>query len=448
MYLEFFGLKDAPFRITPDTNFWFPGGQRGEILDALIYAVRHGEGLIKVVGEVGSGKTMVLRMLLNHLPDKVDSLYLANPTLSPDEILAALLADLGAGPLISASRQAMLDHLNKLLLEKHQQGRRSVIFVEEAQAMPFESLEFLRLLTNLETARDKLLQIILFGQPELDELLANPRIRQLKDRITLSLRLGPLPSEAIPAYLQSRLATAGYRGPDLFDARTARAITRYSGGLTRRINILADKTLLAAYVDQTHNLRRSHVHAAANDAELAATAMKGKINWGWVTAGITSGLGLIAFLFWLGLGEITPAAHAQVPLPAVPAAEFASAPSPRTTAPDSATANFIKQPRLWLEQADPATFVIQIYTTKDEAEASVLLGALSKQAIPQPLRVFPVLTYRGEAWIVVAGEFSERALAQAALSTLPEALKAQGPLLRSVGKIRETLSTSVQKAAS
>ena len=446
MYLEFFGLKDAPFRITPDTDFWFPGAQRGEILDALIYALGHGEGLIKVVGEVGSGKTMLLRMLLTRLPDTVDSLYLANPTLSPDETLAALLTELGATPEAGASRQVMLDHLNNLLLDKHQQGRRVVVFVEEAQAMTLESLEFLRLLTNLETARDKLLQIILFGQPELDELLANPRIRQLKDRITLNLNLEPLPYEAIPTYLRSRLATAGYRGPDLFNTLTTQAITRYSGGLTRRINILADKTLLAAYGDQTHNLVPSHVDAAANDAELAAPVIKNRINWGWVIVGITSGLGLIAFLAWLGLGKTTPIASAQTAIPVAPAADRASAPPP--SAPDSPIASLAKQTQLWLEKADPRTFVIQLYTAKDEAEASVLLKGLSKRVIPQPLRVFTVSTNRGEAWMVVAGEFKERPLAEAALSTLPQALKARGPFLRSVGEIRRTLSGSAQKVTS
>jgi MSHA biogenesis protein MshM len=450
MYLEFFGLKDAPFRITPDTDFWFPGAQRGEILDALIYALDHGEGLIKVVGEVGSGKTMLLRMLLTCLPDTVDSLYLANPTLSPDETLSALLAELGAPTEAGASRQVMLDQLNKLLLDKHRQGRRVVAFVEEAQAMSLESLEFLRLLTNLETTRDKLLQIVLFGQPELDELLANPRIRQLKDRITLNLSLEPLPNEAIPTYLRSRLATAGYRGPDLFNHQTTRAITRYSGGLTRRINVLADKTLLAAFGEQTHNLVPSHVDAAANDAELAAPVVTKKINWAWIVAGISAGLGLIAFLAWLGLGKTVPIASAQPASPPGPSTRLAPAPPPLTSAsaPDSSPASLIQQTLLSLDKAEPDAVVIQLCTAKDEAEASVLLKRLSKLEIPQPLRIFATRGNRGEAWIVVAGEFQERAQAVAALSALPQALKARGPFLRSVGKFRKTLSRSTLKVAS
>ena len=438
MYLEFFGLRNAPFRITPDTDFWFPGAQRGEILDALIYALSHGEGLVKVVGEVGSGKTMLLRMLLTRLPDTVDSLYLANPTLSPDEILATLLTELGAKTKANASRQAMLDQLNKLLLDKHQQGRRVVAFVEEAQAMSLESLEFLRLLTNLETARDKLLQIILFGQPELDELLANPRIRQLKDRITLNLNLDPLPARTIPLYLRSRLNTAGYRGPDLFDDPTTRAIIRYSGGLIRRINILADKALLAAYGEQTHNVSPAHIVAAAKDAELTAVSSKASLQWEWLSAGAAAGLGLIAFLAWLGLGK-TPPFPPQAAMPASQAALLATASASPLSPTASSPASLPQQTLEWLASADPGTLVIQVDTAKDEAEASVLIKGLNTMTLPLPLRTFPAQTPRGKAWLVVAGEFKARPQAETALANLPESLRARQPFLRTVGKIRKTL---------
>jgi type II secretory pathway predicted ATPase ExeA len=300
MYLHYFGLKDAPFRITPDTGFWFAGAQRGEILEALGHALAHGEGLTKIVGEVGSGKTMLLRMLMTRLPAGVDGVYLANPTLSADEMLAALLTDLGEKPKARATRQTMLDKLNRHLLEKHAQGRRVAVFVEEAQAMSLDTLEFLRLLTNLETARDKLLQIVLFGQPELDDLLSVPRMRQIKDRITLNIHLAPLPADIVPHYLRARLEVAGYRGPDLFNARVAQAIARYSGGLTRRINILADKTLLAAYGAQTHNLSVAHVEAAARDSELAPRKKRLLPDWKWITTGLAAALGLLAFTSWLG----------------------------------------------------------------------------------------------------------------------------------------------------
>jgi len=443
MYLQFFGLKAAPFRITPDTDFWFPGAQRGEILDALIYALSHGEGLIKVVGEIGSGKTMLLRMLLTRLPAMVDSLYLANPTLSPDEILAALLTDLDSDPAPGSSRQAMLEQLNRLLLDKHRQGRRVVVLVEEAQGMTLESLEFLRLLTNLETARDKLLQIILFGQPELDELLANPRIRQFKDRITLSLHLEPLPAETVPAYLQTRLAAAGYCGPDLFNAKTIQAITRFSSGLGRRINILADKTLLAAYGDQTHNLSLAHVEAAANDAELALPPARHKINWVWVMAGLAAGLGLMAYLAWLGLDKTPALAQASRRLtPPVLSAPVSPAAVPTLPLPSQNSATEAL-PRLGNDA--PGTIVIQSNAAKDAADASGLLKGLADLAIPRSLRIFPTPSERAVERKVVEGKFSKRAPAEAALISIAQAPAAGGPLARSVGKIRRIPASPTQK---
>ncbi len=301
MYFDFFGLKEAPFRITPNTEYWHAGGQRGEMLAALLYAIGQGEGIIKVVGEIGSGKTMLCRKLAAQLPDSVDSVYLGNPTLGPDDMLAAILADLGEPP--ASGRHARLAQLNAVLLARHAAGRRVVVFAEEAQGIALDHLEFLRLLTNLETATDKLLQIVLFGQPELDALLADPRIRQLKDRITVSLNLPPLAPADVADYLRARLAVAGYRGPDLFPPPLIERIAQLSGGLSRRINVLADKTLLAAYAGQTHTLTLAHLDAAAGDADVQPRPVTRPAGgrWAWLTAGLVAGLGLLAFVAWQAL---------------------------------------------------------------------------------------------------------------------------------------------------
>lgn len=307
MYLDYFGLKEPPFRITPNTEYWHAGGQRGELLGALVYAIDQGEGMVKVVGEVGAGKTMLCRKLAAQLPAHIDSVYLGNPTLDPDDMLAAILAELGE--TAAEGRQARLAQLNAVLLARHAGGRRVVVFVEEAQGMALESLEFLRLLTNLETSTDKLLQIVLFGQPELDALLADPKIRQLKDRITVSLRLPPLAAHEVGAYLRTRLAVAGYRGPDLFGPALIAEIARASEGLSRRINVLADKMLLAAYAEQTHTLTRDHLHAATADADAPRPRRA------WPTARTLAALALAAALIaggaWLaralgaGAGDAT-----------------------------------------------------------------------------------------------------------------------------------------------
>jgi type II secretory pathway predicted ATPase ExeA len=438
LYLDYFGLTDPPFRITPNTDYWFEGGQRGDLLATLVYAITHGEGLIKVVGEVGSGKTMLCRMLQQQLPEYIDTVYLGNPTLQPDEILVTILSDLGVTGTTAGNRQILLDQLNNALLSRHSSGRRVVAFVEEAQGMTLESLEFMRLLTNLETASDKLLQIVLFGQPELDQTLADPRIRQFKDRITLNLTLPPLSENDTRNYLRSRLQVAGYRGPDLFSDTVVRNIARLSGGLSRRINILADKTLLAAYGEKTHNISVAHVKAAAKDAEMAAASSpRLKLRrWGWAMAGVTAGLSLLAYLSWYALGvQATPA----LPLP-LPAAKTTIPLQPVTATPvEPAMADAsIPDSANWIKNAPASTFVIQVLTAKDANEASALLEGKHGQ-LPQPLRGFRARTPKGLAWVVVAGEYQNRQTALIALSGLPPELRTSEVFLRTAGKIRATL---------
>jgi len=266
LYLEHFGLQEPPFRITPHTDFFFDGADRGATLEALLYAIQHEEGIVKVAGEVGSGKTMLCRVLIERLPKNVETIYLANPSFTRDEILYAVAEELK----IEFSRERVTIALRALqdrLIESYAQGRRTVILIDEAHAMPEETLEQVRLLSNLETHRHKLLQIVLFGQPELDKVLALPSLRQLKDRITHSFRMRPLSQAEAATYLSFRMRAAGYRGPDVFDAAAVAAIARASSGLTRRINILADKALLAAFGAGAHGVSDRHARAAIADSE-------------------------------------------------------------------------------------------------------------------------------------------------------------------------------------
>lgn len=430
MYLDYFGLNEAPFRITPNTEYWYAGGQRGEILAALGYAIDQGEGIIKVVGEVGSGKTMLCRMLVAKLPPHIDSVYLGNPTLAPDEMLGAILADLGiASP--ADGRQARLAQLNQVLLERHEAGRRVVVFVEEAQGISLDNLEFLRLLTNLETATDKLLQIVLFGQPELDSMLADSRIRQLKDRITLSLNLSPLNASEVADYLRARLGVAGYRGPDLFPTPLVGRMTQVSAGLSRRINVLADKMLLAAYAEQTRNLEPRHLEAAARDAETVAPKASLKHlwqRWKWAVAGLAFGLALIAFIGWQQARTTAPSRELPV------TATIASAPARIDAAALAA------QTRSWLMQAPAQTYLIQLLTAKDAPATTVLLQELSAYAPSEPLWVLHG-RYRGKmAWMVLAGGYASREQATIALQTWRHPL-VNGAFLRTAGKIRNVALT-------
>jgi type II secretory pathway predicted ATPase ExeA len=283
MYYEFFGFNQAPFKITPDTNLFYPGGNRGAVLEALLYAIRNGEGIVKVVGEVGSGKTMLCRMLEKELPESVEVVYLVNPSISPENTLHAIAFELSLDVKPDTSRFEVMNALQEYLLNRHSENRQVVVFVEEAQAMPIATLEEIRLLSNLETQQSKLLQIVLFGQPELDTMISQPQIRQLKERITYSFDLPPFKTNDVREYLNSRVRACGYRAGELFDDSAVNQIGQYSRGLLRRINILADKALLAAYSESAKRVQGRHTQLAARDSEFIGKS-KRYSPWMWSVA--------------------------------------------------------------------------------------------------------------------------------------------------------------------
>jgi len=286
MYYDYFGFNQPPFKITPDTNLFYSGGDRGAILDALLYAILNGEGIVKVVGEVGSGKTMLCRMLEKELPENVEVVYLVNPSIAPENTLHAIAFELKLAVNAGTSRFEVMNQLQKYLLQRHSENRQVVVFVEEAQSMPIATLEEIRLLSNLETQQSKLLQIVLFGQPELDVMIARPEIRQLKERITYSFQLTPFKTNDIREYINTRVRACGYRAGELFDEAALKQIEHYSKGLLRRINILADKSLLAAFAENKHKVTGKHTRLAARDSEFVTHAVWFK-NPVLMTAGIS-----------------------------------------------------------------------------------------------------------------------------------------------------------------
>jgi type II secretory pathway predicted ATPase ExeA len=349
MYNEHFGLKRAPFRITPDTKLFYPGGNRGEILEALIYAVTSGEGIVKVVGEVGSGKTMLCRMLEERLADRVDIVYLANPSLSPEDTLHAIALEMKLDVDPEANRLQVMHVLQERLLEKHAGNRQVVVFVEEAQSMPIATLEEIRLLSNLETNRDKLLQIVLFGQPELDENLGKAEIRQLNERITHSFYLQAFTPEQMREYVNFRMRAVGYRGPDIFRGGAYRRMARASEGLTRRINILADKALLAAFAEDTFDVGKRHVRIAINDSQFARHR-----RWRLAEISLVSGIVLIvAAVAWTFIQRSDALGEGwQRFLPGGAAREQAAPAAAEPQPADAAVAATVA-PRTGAETADP-----------------------------------------------------------------------------------------------
>lgn len=267
MYLQHFGLSEPPFTLTPDTDFFFNHGSHQEALNVLLVALQGGEGFIKVTGEVGTGKTLICRQLLNLLDDNYVTAYIPNPFLNPTALRMALAEELGIEFARNIGQHRLLKLITGRLLELNSQGRQVVLLLDEAQAMPDESLEALRLLTNMETEKRKLLQVVLFGQPELDTRLAQRKLRQLRQRIVFSYQLRPLQRRVLDDYVQHRLLVAGYQGNVLFSRGALKQLHRASRGIPRLVNLLCHKALMAAYGSGTMHVKRMHLLHAASDTE-------------------------------------------------------------------------------------------------------------------------------------------------------------------------------------
>lgn len=272
MYLTHFGLQEAPFSLTPNTGFYYGLPPHEEALQVLNWALAQGEGFIKVTGEVGTGKTLLCRKLLSELGSEARPVRLAwlpNPHLTPAELRIALALELGLA-VRDQSELDLTDRIHRHLISLHQQGSRVVVLIDEAQALPDETLEAIRLFGNLETESSKLLQIVLFGQPELDARLAKPHLRQLRQRIGFSYCLRPLRFDETRAYLEHRLQVSGYRGAPLFAGRAMRLLWRASRGIPRLINILAQKCLMLAYGQGVRQVDSRLVRLAIRDTDDAS----------------------------------------------------------------------------------------------------------------------------------------------------------------------------------
>jgi MSHA biogenesis protein MshM len=456
MYLDHFGLQQPPFRITPHTEFFFAGASRGATLDALIYAITHDEGIVQVSGEVGSGKTMLCRMLLEKLPASVETIYLANPLLSHAELRFAIAEELRI-PLPAGRSQSLLRALQERLLESYAAGHQVVALIDEAHAMPAAALEEIRLLSNLESSRHKLLQIVLFGQPELAQRLRENSMRQLNDRITHHFRLAPLAPGEVGVYLMFRLRAAGYHGPDLFSRRAIQLISQASEGLTRRINVLADKALLAAFSEGVHEVGRGEVRAAIRDAQFRRIGGVAAVNWR--SAGAALGVALIAGLAYLAGGHSasretrSPPTESGAPVqPGTPASpSLATQPPLARPAPAAATAARVavgERPltlgeRLaatedWLKQTPDQHHFIQLLVTDaashDKVEAFIATRARLLDL--RQVRVYRSLSGGRERLGVIYGDYPSREQANAALATLGEINPGSRPYVRAVARLR------------
>jgi len=342
MYASFFGLNDKPFSITPDPRYLFLSARHGEALAHLVYGVTESGGFIQLTGEVGTGKTTLVRtLLLNRMPDNADVAVVLNPQLSVVEFLATICEELQIEVTHNrGSIKALTDALNRHLLDAHAAGRRTILVVDEAQNLAPAVLEQVRLLTNLETARQKLLQIILIGQPELRDLLARTDLRQLAQRITGRYHLEPLSADETAQYIEHRLKVAGALG-EVFDKGAKNEVYRLSQGVPRIVNVICDRALLGAYALETRRVNASLVRRAA--AEVSGQLQRSPV---WRRVGIAAtvvGIALMAATIWSltrDLGAATPVAASPDPaseeVATEPLVEAATEPDPEPTAQPTA----------------------------------------------------------------------------------------------------------------
>ena len=279
-YTRHFGLREAPFTNTPDSRYFFAHDSCQMALNTLLVATRSGEGFIKITGEVGTGKTLLCRKFLGILDENFITAYIPNPYLEPMTLLLAVADELGISYPEHVNQHQLLKAFTNFLIETYARCHSTVVLcLDEAHAMPTQSLEVLRLLSNLETPRRKLMQLVLFGQPELDAHLDQSSIRQLKQRISFSANLGPLTKSNLEDYLQHRLRTAGYLGPRLFSAHAIRRLYKASRGIPRLINIIAHKSLLAAYGEGARYVSGRHVRLAIMDTESLRSTITRRRRW-------------------------------------------------------------------------------------------------------------------------------------------------------------------------
>ena len=481
MYLEHYGLTEAPFRITPHTDFFFSGANRGATLEALLYAITHDEGIVKISGEVGSGKTMLCRVLMERLPANVVIVYLANPSLSRHDILYALSDELGIELPENSRSGIVMRALQDKLVELYAAGKQVVVLIDEAHAMPMETLEEIRLLSNLESNRHKLLQLVLFGQPELDATLRRADMRQLRERITHNFRLEPLVREDIAQYLDFRMHAAGYRGPSVFVPGAVKLIAQTSLGLTRRINILADKALLAAYAAGKHQIGTREARAAIKDSEFSAV----QANHGGFPAGLGWAVGgalatLAAIGAWQLLAQspnISTGTQAAVATPAAAIAQAASqppAPPTQTSQPEQAAAapasaaaipataapveqasplpvqskasatplldRLVAESLPWLAAVPNDHWFVQLYTAVDGASPELaeryLAQALKSGLDPAQLRAYHYQKGDLSRYGVIYGDYASRGDAVTILNTLPAELKRARPFPRQTIRLK------------
>ena len=413
MYESFFGLTEKPFAITPDPRYLYLSERHAEALAHLAYGIQESGGFIQLTGEVGTGKTMVVRSLLQQLPANCDMALILNPRITPAEFLLAICDELHVGvpERLTSSVKGLVDLLTRYLLDAHARGRRVVVMVDEAQNLSPDVLEQVRLLTNLETATQKLLQIILVGQPELRDVLASPELRQLAQRITGRYHLESLTQQETFAYVRHRLRVAGATG-EVFTQGALREVYRLTRGIPRIINVICDRALLGAFTREEHRVSGELVRVAATEV-YGRPVLAPWVRWA-AAGGAAAGVALLAFALWQSFAGRTPTSAAAVPAAAVeadPAAQAATIQAP--AAPEAAA-----PPQANLTEM----LALNAATTTTDAAFAELLGLWGATYQPGAARPCDQVAAQGLQCVAQRGSFAQlRLINRPAILSLADA---------------------------
>lgn len=416
LYKSHFNLETAPFNLTPDTRFFFAEGNRKAIFEALLYAIGKGDGIVQIVGEVGSGKTLLSRLISESLGDEFHILFLLNPKIPPELILFAIALELGIGSDRSEDKVSLLHNLHNALLDLHRQGKQTVLLIDESQSIPLASLEEIRMLSNLETGTTKLLQIVLFGQPELDRHLNRYEVRQIKERIVHRFYLPRLTSREIARYLEFRLKKAGYKGKSPFTTASVKLISVKSRGLLRRINLLADKCLLAAFSEGVHSIDAGITLSAVLDTPKRNIAFR-------ISASICC-LFIIFLIPTIAGNDLFRKNIVKTPTETVP-----------NTKPESASLTVNVKSELPIRKASSENVFIQLM--KLQLTASQSLTDEIERIIPTEWldRAAHVQIGRSD-YLLFLGAFENKSQASQAVQTFPKGFKNNNPLILKQARIK------------
>ncbi len=483
MHLQHFEFSESPFSITPNLKSFFLGARRGATLEALIYAVTSDEGIVKVSGEIGAGKTLLCRILPERLPKNVDAVYLATPSLRRGEMIQAIAHELGI-QLTGKRPHLLLRSLQDQLEIRQANGQKTVVMIDEAHALSIEALEEVRLLSNLESDQRKLLHIALFGQAELNKRLASVEMRLLKERITHNFALESLNKNEIADYIQFCLRSVGCKRTDFFTPKAINLLAEASEGLARRINVLADKAIIAAYVEGKYQIDVKHVESAINDAQFYVTRPKNHFSprWRFVFAAIIGGVLLLftanRFYFSRALLteppalviakneksesvpnlEVTSASATAInSASSAPVLNTSNTASPVERAPEivatqtpeiMATTNInrtevsfdarLETSKTWLENAPNEHFFIQLLTidAKSQVDAEKFVARISKLLDPAQIRLYRSKLSGRERLGVIYGDYATQEDAQAGLKEVMRHDFLRSSYLRTVQKLR------------